>query len=177
MSLSVVILFLGAKWARGVLLHVSAASSGHTYKHPYEVTWAYVITGRTVNNQLSIIPSAYRTSPLFHGFGAYSRPRKIMNVMQVQYSTVQSRRTQTSVRIKSSSFRYLRVFSLPGPVQMNTTRTQIYRKALHPELVAMQESRNAHAMNLLKARVVSARAVTAETRYACMCARVCMCAP
>ena len=41
---------------------------------------------------------------------------------------------------------------------------QIYRNALHVELAEMRETRKMHAINLLKARVVSARAITAETR-------------
>lgn len=41
---------------------------------------------------------------------------------------------------------------------------QIYRNALRAELAEMRESRKTHALNLLKTRVASARAVTSETR-------------
>lgn len=45
-----------------------------------------------------------------------------------------------------------------------TLLIKIYRNALHAELAEMRESRRVHAINLLKAQVVSARTVTAETR-------------
>lgn len=47
-----------------------------------------------------------------------------------------------------------------------TERKQIYRNAMHHELAEMRESRKAHAIDMLKARVVSARVITGETRYA-----------
>ncbi|CAM9332790.1 unnamed protein product [Ectocarpus sp. 6 AP-2014] len=45
-----------------------------------------------------------------------------------------------------------------------TLLVKIYRKAMHRELAEMRESRRVHVTDLLKAQVVSARAVTAETR-------------
>lgn len=41
---------------------------------------------------------------------------------------------------------------------------------MHRELAEMREARRVHVIDLLKARVVSARAVTAETRCVCYCA-------
>ncbi|CAM9113857.1 unnamed protein product [Scytosiphon promiscuus] len=45
-----------------------------------------------------------------------------------------------------------------------TLLVKSYRKALHRELVEIREARRVHAINLLKKRVLSARALTAETR-------------
>ncbi|CAM9404457.1 unnamed protein product [Ectocarpus fasciculatus] len=45
-----------------------------------------------------------------------------------------------------------------------TLLVKIYRKAMHRELSEMRESRRVHVTDLLKAQVVAARAVTAETR-------------
>lgn len=43
---------------------------------------------------------------------------------------------------------------------------QIYKKAQRDKLAAMKEARRVHAIDLLKARVVTARAITSKTRCA-----------
>ena len=45
-------------------------------------------------------------------------------------------------------------------------RQQIYKGVLRSELAAMKEARKAHAVDALMARVVSAGAISAKTRYA-----------
>lgn len=59
---------------------------------------------------------------------------------------------------------YLRVDHHGACLPFDEIVPQIYRNALHAELAEMRESRKTHAIDLLKARVASARAVTAESR-------------